>query len=416
MFRKTNMLKNYKHLITPLLSLIILTLGSALLTTFLSLKLDSLNTSEFLIGGLTTAYYAGMVLGAFKLEGLILRVGHIRAYSAFASMLAVFSILHGFYVDVYFWLLLRFLGGIATAGLYIVIESWILSATDNKNRGGSLALYMIALYVAQAGGQWLLNIGDQDTLILYCIAAVFASLSVIPLALTRTTAPIFSEPETLSIGQMIKLSPSGVSTCFVSGMILGSIYGLYPIFIQNSGYPTAEISIIMGLTIFGGMVFQYPFGRLSDLISRRYVIAFLALMSSVLCVAIIEIGKDNVYIISILSFLLGGTTFCLYPIGISHTCDRINNNQIVSASQTLLLSYGLGATFGPIIAPLFNIVMVDGEILVFIMVMSLPLCLFMLWRKQISASVPMEDKHSFVPATEITPVTNEMDPRADEGQ
>ncbi|PRP55747.1 MFS transporter, partial [Bacillus halotolerans] len=142
---------------------------------------------------------------------------------------------------------------------------------------------------------------------------------MIPLALTRTTAPIFSEPETLSIGQMIKLSPSGVSTCFVSGMILGSIYGLYPIFIQNSGYPTAEISIIMGLTIFGGMVFQYPFGRLSDLISRRYVIAFLALMSSVLCVAIIEIGKDNVYIISILSFLLGGTTFCLYPIGISHT-------------------------------------------------------------------------------------------------
>ncbi|APS84761.1 hypothetical protein AVM71_16845 (plasmid) [Piscirickettsia salmonis] len=90
MFRKTNMLKNYKHLITPLLSLIILTLGSALLTTFLSLKLDSLNTSEFLIGGLTTAYYAGMVLGAFKLEGLILRVGHIRAYSAFASMLACF--------------------------------------------------------------------------------------------------------------------------------------------------------------------------------------------------------------------------------------------------------------------------------------------------------------------------------------
>ncbi|QGP62183.1 hypothetical protein [Piscirickettsia salmonis] len=50
------------------------------------------------------------------------------------------------------------------------------------------------------------------------------------------------------------------------------------------------------------------------------------------------------------------------------------------------------------------------------MVMSLPLCLFMLWRKQISASVPMEEKHSFVPATEITPVTNEMDPRADEGQ
>ena len=53
------------------------------------------------------------------------------------------------------------MGGIATAGLYIVIESWILSTTTNKNRGSSLALYMVALYVAQAAGQWFLNIGHN---------------------------------------------------------------------------------------------------------------------------------------------------------------------------------------------------------------------------------------------------------------
>lgn len=404
---------NYKALITPLFSLVILTLGSALLTTFLALRLHSAGVGDFLIGGLSTAYYGGMVIGAFKLERIILRVGHIRAYAAFASTLAVLSILHGFYVEVYFWLLLRFFGGIATAGLYIVIESWILSATDNSNRGSSLAFYMIALYIAQAAGQWLLNIGHQSTLILYCVAAVFASLSVIPLTLTKSHTPIFSEPETLSIKTMFMLSPSGVLTCFTSGMVLGSIYGLYPIFIQKSGYVTAQTSMVMGLTILGGMIFQYPLGRLSDKVSRLSIIAILALISAVLCTGMLIFSTTNIGLITGFSFLLGGVTFCLYPIGISHACDRVNNSQIVSATQTLLLAYGLGATIGPIIAPLFNLLISKSGILLFIILMTLLLSVFILWRKRTEASVPEAQKHDFMLAPEITPVYNEMDPRAD---
>ena len=407
-------MSHYRQLITPLTSLVILTIGSALLTTFLALKLQSTGVSSFLIGSLTTAYYAGMVLGAFKLESMILRVGHIRAYSAFASMLAVITILHGFYIDIYFWLALRFVGGIATAGLYIVIESWILGTTTNKNRGSSLALYMIALYVAQAAGQWLLNIGHQDTLVLYCIAGMLASLSVIPLALTKASMPSFSEPETFNVKTMFSISPSGVATCFVSGMVLGSIYGLYPAFIKQIGYSTPEISLIMGLTILGGMIFQYPLGKLSDMTSRRYIISGLALTSSALCAALIVFGQSGLFIMSAMSFLLGGATFCLYPIGISHACDRVSNNQLVSATQTLLLAYGMGATLGPIVAPLFNMAISGYGALIFIVAMTVPLCFFILWRKQTVPSAPDEDKHDFVFVTELTPITNEMDPRADE--
>lgn len=406
-------MSQYRALITPLLSLVILTLGSALLTTFLAIRLSTLAVNEFLIGGLSTAYYAGMVLGAFKLEAMILRVGHIRAYAAFASMLAIIAILHGFYVNVYSWLILRFVSGIAVAGLYIVIESWILSETNNQNRGSSLALYMIALYVAQSAGQWLLNIGNQYSLILYCVAAIFASLSIIPLTLTKTMPPVFAEPETLSLKRMFTISPSGVLTCFVSGMILGSLYALYPVFVQKTGYPVAMISTIMGLCIFGGMLFQYPIGRLSDKVSRRYVIATLCLTSVILCILLLLFGEINIYCVSGLSFLLGGSVFILYPIGISHACDRVQSNQIVSATQTLLLAYGLGATIGPVIAPLFNLVEGNSGLLIFIIILSLALAFIMLWRKQLVPSVPIEDKHDFQLSVEMTPVANEMDPRAE---
>ena len=406
-------MSQFRYLITPLASLVILTLGSALLTTFLSLKLHALGASTAIIGGLSTAYYGGMIIGAFKLEAIILRVGHIRAYSACASILAVTAMMHGFYINGYFWLALRFIEGIATAGLYIVIESWILSASDSSNRGSSLAIYMVALYLAQSIGQWLLNIGHQDTLILYGVSSVFASLSVIPLSLTKINIPTFSEPDTLSIKAMFLASPSGVSTCFVAGLILGGIYGLFPIYIQHLGYPLSEISTVMALTIFGGMLFQYPLGKLSDNISRRYVIAMLAFATTLISLAILLLPHANLAVVTLLSFFLGGAVFCLYPIGISHACDRIENNQIVSATQTLLLSYGVGATVGPSLAPLCNYLMSGSGILLFLIITSLPLGIFMLWRKRQNTSVPADEKHDFTLSVELTPVATEMDPRAE---
>ncbi|MDF1796375.1 MAG: MFS transporter [Coxiellaceae bacterium] len=402
-----------RHIITPLISLVILTLGSALLTTFLSLKLHTLGVSATLIGGLSTAYYGGMVLGAFKLEVIILRVGHIRAYSACASILSVAAMLHGFYINAYFWLALRLIEGIATAGLYIVIESWILTSSDNSNRGSSLAIYMIALYIAQSIGQWLLNIGHQDTLILYAVSSVFASLSVIPLSLTKAHIPTFSEPDTLSIKSMFLTSPSGVMTCFVAGLALGSLYGLFPIYIQHIGFPLSEISTVMALTIFGGMIFQYPLGKLSDNISRRYVIAMLAFSTTVLSLALLLFPQTSIYWVTLLSFFLGGAVFCLYPIGISHACDRVENNQIISATQTLLLSYGVGATIGPSLAPLCNYLFPGSGIMLFFIITTLPLGIFMLWRKRQISSVPTDEKHDFNLSVEMTPVATEMDPRAE---
>ncbi len=404
----------YQKLITPLISLIILTLGSALLTTFLSLRLHQLQVNEFFIGGLTTAYYAGMVIGAFRLERLILRVGHIHAYAAFASIMAVVSLLHGFYVTVPFWLLLRFVGGIATAGLYIVIESWILAESTPKNRGASLAWYMVSLYIAQALGQWLLNLGHQQTLLLCALAAVFASLSVIPLSLSRVVLPVFNEPEPLSIRQVLKITPSGVLTCFAAGLILGSLYGLYPLFIKHQGYSTADLATVMGVTILGGMLFQYPIGKLSDLISRRYVIAGLALGSLGLSFLLLDFAHSHFWAMAGLSLGLGGVTFCLYPVGISHACDRFNSNQMVAATQALLLAYGVGVTLGPILVPAFHWVLPNAAILAFIMTLSLPLSVFVLLRKQIVPSVPEAEKTDFINTAELTPIINEIDPRAEE--
>ncbi|WP_299006273.1 hypothetical protein [uncultured Shewanella sp.] len=51
---------------------------------------------------------------------------------------------------------------------------------------------------------------------------------------------------------------------------------------------------------------------------------------------------------------------------------------------------------------------------IFIIVMTAPLSLFILWRKQTTPSVPDEQKQEATFVTTLSPVTNEMDPRGDD--
>ncbi|HAF87273.1 MAG TPA: MFS transporter, partial [Legionellales bacterium] len=77
-----------KLLFSPLVSLFVFTLGSSLFTTLVILRLHEAHFSSLIIGAMTSAYYAGLVIGSFRSERFILRVGHIRAFSFFASLLA----------------------------------------------------------------------------------------------------------------------------------------------------------------------------------------------------------------------------------------------------------------------------------------------------------------------------------------
>jgi len=133
-------------ILAPLASLFILMLGNGLFTTLLTVRMQLEHVSAWYIGIMQGAYYAGMVLGSFLCEKFIMRVGHIRAFAAFASVATALSIMQGMFINPILWIALRLVIGYCVAGLYIVIESWLLAGTTVKVRGKVLAIYMMALY------------------------------------------------------------------------------------------------------------------------------------------------------------------------------------------------------------------------------------------------------------------------------
>ncbi|HCA89371.1 MAG TPA: MFS transporter [Legionellales bacterium] len=399
-----------KLLFSPLVSLFVFTLGSSLFTTLVILRLHEAHFSSLIIGAMTSAYYAGLVIGSFRSERFILRVGHIRAFSFFASLLAVICIAQGMYVEPWFWLLLRMAGGFATAGLFIVIESWLLIIGDIKTRGKVLSFYMVTLYAAQGIGQFLINFGSPAELTLFALAAMLSSLAVIPLSITKIGQPEISEPVSLSFLELYKLSTSGVIGCLCSGLILGAIYGLLPLFLTQSLPNLTLVSVFMALTIFGGMALQYPIGKLSDMVDRRIVLIIISCL--VTAISIFSIFAFHYIWVSALAlFIFGGLTFTLYPISISYACDSLSSSHMVAATQGLLLTYSIGAAIGPFISPIFMHYFGKDGLFIYFCCMSTFMVCFFLWRKTQSPAPVQEDTFVVMPLT--TPITAELDPRTE---
>ena len=99
----------------------------------------SLISTGFMLSG----YYIGYFVGAKTISNLVSRVGHIRVFAAFASVASVVILLHSIIVNPFTWFILRIVTGFSMVSLYTVAESWLNNASDNKNRGQILSIYMI---------------------------------------------------------------------------------------------------------------------------------------------------------------------------------------------------------------------------------------------------------------------------------
>lgn len=363
------------------------------------------------IGLMTSMYYFGLLVASFKSEGYIIRVGHIRAFSAFASTLAVVSLLHGLYIETTAWLSLRFIGGFATAGLFIVIESWLLVQGTINTRGQVLAVYMLTLYAAQALGQFLINLAPPETLTLFCVTAILCSLSVIPLANTRVGGPQIGEPASLSLKTLYQKTKSGLIGCFCAGLILASIYGLLPLFISKQTQDISDVALYMALTILGGMALQFPVGRLSDYIDRRIVLIIIT--GLMVLVSLFMTTAFHWYSMSLLMiFIFGGFAFTIYPVSISIACDVLEFEEIIAGTQGLLLAYSAGAMIGPFLSSIAMRYFGSTGLFLYFAIIGTFLTLFFTLRCFVHTNPASTEQ--FVPMPQTTPVTAVLDPRSDE--
>lgn len=385
--------------------------GSAFFTTFLSIYLDTEGYTKGEIGIIQSAYFLGIFLGAFLMENLIKRVGHIQALAVFGSIATSSTLVQALHQSFYSWIFLRFLIGLSLAALYIVIESWMLDRSTTITRGVILSLYMICVYAAQAASQQILSFVPILSFTPFLISALFTSLSIIPVGLSTSRINIPTHHETLGFGHIIKISPFGVAGCFISGLILSALYSFLPIFSISKEIPSAHL---MSITIAGGVLLQLPIGKISDFFERRKVLLFIVFASLLLSLMGFFYEGNSSGSIYFLSFLIGGFLFVLYPLCITQVCDHLDHSHIITATALLLIAYGLGSVMGPILSSLTIGTFGISSLFLYFAALLGALGLVGVYTTILRPIVPLDEQTEFLPLTNVTPVTYEMDPRGEE--
>ena len=214
-----DMLKLINSLIAPIFSLIIVMLGNGFFNTFVGIHLVDQNYSTFIISIIASAYFAGLLFGGLLADKIIAKVGFIRSFATFASFLTTLLMINGLITTTFSWVVVRFLTGVSVAGIFVVIESWLLLFSNIKTRGKVLSIYMTALYASHAVSQYLLDLINLKTIGPFALVIILSSLSVIPVSMMRAESPKHAENTYLNPVQVLKASPLG----FVSA-IFGDLF------------------------------------------------------------------------------------------------------------------------------------------------------------------------------------------------
>ena len=340
--------------ITALLaSMAILLLGGGLMGSLLSIRLNFEAIDPLIKGLVLSAYYVGLVAGSLQAGRIIRRAGHIRAFAIFAALCTAAILLQGLYVLPPAWFLLRVVIGFSTAGIYMVVESWLNERADTASRGRVFSLYQIISYVALGAGQFLLHLGDPAGAELFMVVGLLFALCLVPVALSQASNPPEPTPHVpMALRRTLVGAPLAAWTCLASGLSSGAVFTLTPVFALRLGLDVGGVATLMASLILGGVVLQWPIGSLSDRFGRRPLILLVGTASAVLAVAIAVFGGQvpmTALLVAIAVF--GGFSFTFYPLAVSQANDTVGaGSDFVAVAAALLFLWGLGAAAGPVAA------------------------------------------------------------------
>ena len=174
---------------TLIIATSLIQLANGFFGTFISLRVAIEDFGPTMSGLVLSSYFAGFTLGAFRCERIIERVGHIRAYAAFAGLVVVATTLMPLLVGPIAWLILRAVIGFGCAGLFIATESWLNAKAEPAQRGRVFSAYMLGTFIALALGQFLIGrVKIEAATPFNAIAALFAAALVVVSTTLRRTA------------------------------------------------------------------------------------------------------------------------------------------------------------------------------------------------------------------------------------
>ena len=344
---------------TLILATSIVQLAGGFFGTFVSMRVaaENFNAAGVVLG----SYFAGATVGALRSDRIIERIGYIRAYAAFAGLVAAATSIMPLWVGPLSWTILRIIIGFGSAGVFVATESWLNAKAIPSERGRVFSIYMVAMFLTLAIGQLLISRVDLTSSRPFnAITALFAVALILVSAARAEPPRVSAAASALRYGELAKAAPVAAVGCTINGVVTGAFYALVPAWMQDRSVAQSTIALVMLMVVLGGFVFQVPVGRLSDRFDRRLVLSGLCIAFAGTALIIVTLPRTLTSMLPAAA-LLGGFMSAFYPVSVAHAHDRMPADRVVAVSARLILLSGVGAVLGPVIgASLMAHFQIDG--------------------------------------------------------
>lgn len=377
------------------LGMMLLMVANGLLATLLTIRGAGLGFTDLTISLMQAAYPAGALVGTATAPRMVEKVGHIRAFSALASLVSIAAILHLLTADPYTWSGMRFLAGVCYPGMYVITESWLNAKAENRNRAQILSIYFMIWMAGPALGTALVAVPDPSGDMLFGLVSILISLSIVPLLLSGNKAPDYEVPDRMPVVKLFKVSPTAVVGNAISAIAVAAWFITLPLFALQIGMSAAQASGVLVIAMIVGALVQYPVGWLSDHFDRRLVLLGLGLIGGATCLWMLAVPSNTTLVVGFA--VLAGASLPMYAVCTAHANDHLKPAQIVPASGTMLFILNMGQFIGILIGP-NTVSIADGRgFLMVLAALCFMVCVVALMRRAQEAAPEETGSHQALP-------------------
>ncbi len=409
-------MRSLRDLFSLILAGTILQLGGGVLAVLLPLALDAAGERPMAIGLVQASYAVGFIGGALVATPLIRRMGPIRAYSASAAACAALTLAFYWQIDASVWAALRVVQGFAFVVLFCAAESWLAAAAPQTSRGSIIGVYHVTTKVTLLLGPFLIVGLAPQSAGPFMIAAAIIAVSLIPICATRQVEPAPPPLERYPFMALWRAAPAAVLAAFVVGVSNAGVTALLPVYAARlEADMLAAVSVAAALNAaiwIGGILVQWPAGRLSDRLDRRLVIAGLAGIASLGAFGLMVLGAQAPLPLALLfAAIWGAGALSIYGVAVAHAAD-VAPGQTQRAIALVLLIWAAGAIVGPAMSGWLMQVLGPRGMFAGVALVTLALAAAMLARRRMRAGPEPEEKAPFEPTGTTSPAVSVIDPRA----
>ena len=351
------------------------------------------------IGLLGSSHFAGFFIGCWWAPRLMGKVGHSRAFAAFAGAGTIGILAHMMWVNPYAWAVMRMASGLCVAGCYTIIEAWLHARVTNENRGRTSGIYRVVDIGGSLVAQLFIAFLEPASFFAYNLLAIFCCAALFPLTLTRAEQPAMPEAPRLRPIMGWRVSPLAAMGVISSGITGAAFRMVGPIYGADVGLTPDQIALFLVAFVAGGAVAQWPIGWLADRMPRRQMLVWVSIATVATSLAMVPLAGSGWIGNFAGAFAFGFTTFPLYSIAAAHAHDQAEDSDRVELTASLMFLYALGAIASPLVTSELIARLGASSMFLFIGVVHVALLIYGIHRSRIRGTPLPRTPYVYTPRT-----------------